>query len=77
MIEKLKVLEKKQKDRNKNFKEFKKSKQPNLTVNEIHKKYSKFRRDKWSLYRRIRRQKTLIGFQQNVVNIIIPVKQEV
>ena len=77
MIEKLKVLEKKQKDRIKNFQEFKKSKQPDLTVNEIYKKYSKFRQDKWKLYRRIRRQKALIGFQQNVVNIIIPVKQEV
>lgn len=77
MIEKLKQLEKKQKDRIKNFKEFKKSKQPDLTVNEIYKKYSKFRQDKWKLYRRIRRQKQLIGFQQNVVNIIIPVKQEV
>ena len=77
MIDKLKKLEKKQKDRNKNYQEFKKSKQPDLTVIEIYKKYSKFRRDKWSLYRRIRRQKSLIGFQQNVVNIIIPVKQDV
>ena len=77
MIEKLKKLEKQQKDRSKDFKEFKISKQPDLTVNEIHKNYTKFRRDKWRLYRRIRKQKQLIGFQQNVVNIIIPVKQEV
>jgi len=77
MINKLKNLEKKQKDRNTNFKEFKISKQPDLTVTEIHKKYTKFRRDKWRLYRRIRRQKALIGFQQNVVNIIIPIKQDV
>jgi len=77
MVEKLKKLEKQQKDRSKNFKEFKKSKFPNKTVCEIHKEFTKFRRKKWLLYRRIRRQKALIGFQQNVVNIIIPVKQEV
>ena len=77
MIEKLKKIEKQQKDRRKDFKEFKKSKQPDLTVDEIQKKYSKFRRGKWQLCRRIRRQKALIGFQQKVVNIIIPVKQEV
>jgi G3E family GTPase len=77
MIEKLKKLEKQQKDRYKGFKEFKISKQPDLTVNEIQKKYTKFRRGKWRLYRRIRKQKSLIGFQQNVINIIIPVKQEV
>ena len=77
MIEKLKQLEKKQKDKNKNFQEFKKSKHPDLTAREIYKKYCKIRDDKWKLYRRIRRQKTLIGFQQNFVNIIIPVKQEV
>ena len=77
MVEKLKKLEKQQKDNRKEFKEFKKSKQPDLTVNEIHNMWSKFRRGKWQLYRRIRRQKALIGFQQKVVNIIIPVKQEV
>ena len=77
MVEKLKKLEKQQKDKRKEFKEFKKSKQPDLTVNEIHNMWSKFRRSKWQLYRRIRRQKALIGFQQNVVNIIIPVKQDV
>tara|TARA_Y100001970_G_C14259451_1_gene878599 strand:- start:1646 stop:2161 length:516 start_codon:yes stop_codon:yes gene_type:complete len=77
MIEKLKKIEKQQKDRNKKFKEFKKSKYPDKTASEIQKEYCKFRREKWRLYRRIRRQKALIGFQQNVVNIIIPVKQEV
>jgi len=77
MIEKLKDLEKKQKDRIAEFKEFKISKQPDLTVSEINKKFCKFRQDKWRLYRRIRRQKALIGFQQNVVNIIIPVKQDI
>ena len=77
MIEKLKELEKKQKDRIAEFKEFKISKQPDLTVSEINKKFCKFRQDKWRLYRRIRRQKALIGFQQNVVNIIIPVKQDI
>ena len=77
MIEKLKNLEKKQKDRIAEFKEFKISKQPELTVSEINKKFCKFRQDKWRLYRRIRRQKALIGFQQNVVNIIIPIKQDI
>jgi hypothetical protein len=76
-IEKLKILEKKQKDRIAEFKKFKISKQPDLTVNEINKKFYKFKQEKWRLYRRIRRQKTLIGFQQNVVNIIIPIKQHV
>ena len=77
MIKKLIELETLQKDRYKNFKEFKKSKQPDLLVNDIWKKYKYFRSTKWRLHRRIRRQKQLIGFQQNVVNIIIPVKQEV
>ena len=77
MIEKIKILEKQQKDRGKNFKEFKKTKFPDKTAQEIYKEYIKFRQDKWKLFRRIRRQKALIGFQQNVVNIIIPIKQEV
>lgn len=77
MIEKLKKIEKQQRDRSKDFKEFKKSKFADKTVSEIYKEYTQFRRDKWRLYRRIRRQKALIGFQENVVNIIIPVKQEV
>tara|TARA_Y100000389_G_scaffold188563_1_gene211308 strand:+ start:85 stop:498 length:414 start_codon:yes stop_codon:yes gene_type:complete len=77
MIEKLKKIEKQQKERRKNFKEFKKTKFPDKTADEIYKKHIKFRRDRWRIHRRIRRQKALIGFQQNVVNIIIPVKQEV
>ena len=77
MIKTLKKSEKQQKDRGKNFKEFKKSKQPDLTVHEIQKKYAKFRRDKWILERRIRKQKILLGFQQNIINIIIPVKETI
>ena len=77
MIEKLKKIEKIQKDRSKNFKEFKTTKFPDKTAAEIYKEYIKFRSDKWRFYRRIRRQKALIGFQQKIVNIIIPVKQEI
>ena len=40
------------------------------TANEIYLTWCRFRRGKWQLYRRIRRQKALIGFQQKVVNII-------
>ena len=77
MIEKLKKMEKQEKERNKNFKEFKKSKNSNKTVAQIYKEYVGFRRKKWDLSRRIKRQKTLIGFQHNIINIIIPIKQEV
>lgn len=77
MIGKLKKIENQQKERIKNFKDFKKTKFPDKTADEIYKEYMKFRRDKWRFYRRIRRQKALIGFQQNVVNIIIPVKQDI
>ena len=77
MIEKLKNIEKQQKDRSKNFQEFKKTKFPNKTANQIYKEYIKFRQDKWKLYRRIKRQKALIGFQQNIINIIIPVKETI
>ena len=77
MVKKLKKLEVLDKERAKEFKEFKASKIPDLTVQQIQKKYSNFRRKRWQMYRRIRRQKTLIGFQQNITNIIIPVKQVV
>ena len=77
MIEKLKKMEKQEKERNKNFKEFKKSKNSNKTAAQIYKEYVGFRRKKWELSRRIKRQKTLIGFQHNIINIIIPIKQEV
>ena len=77
MIGKLKKIENQQKERIKNFKDFKKTKFPDKTADEIYKEYMKFRRDKWRFYRRIRRQKALIGFQQNIVNIIIPVKQDI
>ena len=70
-------MEKQEKERNKNFKEFKKSKNSNKTVAQIYKEYVGFRRKKWDLSRRIKRQKTLIGFQHNIINIIIPIKQEV
>jgi len=77
MIEKLKKLEKQNKERTKDFKEFKKGKFPDKTVIELHKEYCKFRRKKYIINHKIRRQKTLIGFQHNVIDIIIPVKQSV
>ena len=46
-------------------------------MTELYKEYCNFRRKKWRIYRRIRRQKTLIGFQHNIIDIIIPVKQTV
>lgn len=76
MIERLKKMEEKYINICKKFKKFKGSKSE-LTVHEIHKKYVKYRRDRWSLQRRIRSQKALIGYQNNIVNIIIPVKQGV
>lgn len=77
MIEKLKKLEKQDLERKKNFNEFKKTKFTDKTSSQIYKMYIDFRNKKWRLARRIKRQKMLIGFQQKVVNIIIPVKEEV
>ena len=77
MVEKLKKMEKKFKENSKSFKEFKKSKNLDLTVTQIHKKYYDYKRLNWHLKQKIRKQKILIGFQQNVVNIIIPIKKEI
>ena len=76
-VKKLKKLEELDKKRKKEFKEFKNSKLPDLTANQINKKFCGFRRKKWQLCRKIRKQRILIGFQQNIINIIIPVKQNV
>ena len=75
MVKKLKKMEETDKKRRKDFIQFKKSKFSDQTAGQLHTTYCRFRRGKWRNRRNIRRQKLLIGFQQNVVNIIIPVKQ--
>ena len=75
MVIRLKKWEKKNKILIKETKEIKESKHPNLTGAQIWKKLITFRRKKWGYERKIRRLKELIGFQQNITNIIIPVKQ--
>ena len=75
MVIRLKKWEKKNKILIKETKEIKESKHPNLTGAQIWKKLITFRRKKWGYERKIRRLKELIGFQQTITNIIIPVKQ--
>ena len=75
MVIRLKKWEEKQRILIKEIKETKESKHPNLTGIQIWKKFTKLRTKKWRISNRIRRLKELIGFQQNITNIIIPVKQ--
>ena len=75
MVMKLKKWEEKQRILIKEIKETKESKHPHLTGMQIWRKFRKLRTKKWRIYRQIRNLKELIGFQQNITNIIIPIKQ--
>ena len=55
----------------KEIKEMKEAKHPNLTGIQIWQKFTKLRTKKWRTRFHIRRLKELIGFQQNITNIII------
>ena len=76
-VEKLKKMEDNEIKFKKDFKNFKESKHPDLTVNEIMKKHNNYNIKQWKIHNNIKLQKELIGFQQNIVNIIIPVKKEI
>ena len=75
MVIRLKKWEEKQRILIKEIKETKESKHPHLTGMQIWRKFRKLRTKKWRIYRQIRNLKELIGFQQNITNIIIPIKQ--
>ena len=77
MITQLKKLETKKKDIASRLKNFKKEIHPNLTGRQVYSNISKWRGEGNFLSRKIRRHKMLIGFQQNITNIIIPIKMEV
>jgi len=76
-VEKLKKMEEKYKKFKTDIKEFKNKIHTDLTAKQIIKKSHDSCHNNWRLYNRIRTQKELIGFTQKIVNIIIPVKQEV
>ena len=73
----LKKLETKKKDIASRVKNFKKEIHPDLTGRQVYNNINKWRREGQCLSRKIRRHKMLIGFQQNITNIIIPIKMEV
>lgn len=77
LVSDLKKLEEKNSKLIKDFKNFKKSSFPDLTVSEIIKKHKIIKRNKFNLQWTIRRQKELIGFQHTITNIIIPIKEMV
>jgi|SaaInlStandDraft_1057018.scaffolds.fasta_scaffold67352_2 hypothetical protein len=77
MVKKLKKLENKKKESVKEKKIFKENKHPDLTGIQIFRHIIKLRGKIWSLERSIRRHKQLIGFQQNITNIILPIKMGV
>jgi uncharacterized protein (UPF0335 family) len=77
MITQLKKLETKKKDIASRVKNFKKEIHPDLTGRQVYNNINKWRREGQCLSRKIRRHKMLIGFQQNITNIIIPIKMEV
>jgi hypothetical protein len=74
MIKHLKKIEEKHKDNCKQQKEFRKQKHPDLTGSQVYSTIIKYRRRGWKTRVQIRRYKELIGFQQRITNIIIPVK---
>ncbi len=76
-IEKLKKIREEDKKFKEEFKKFKSTKHPELTAAQIYKQYMTHRKKKWANIRKIRRHKTLIGFQNIARTIIIPIKQEV
>jgi hypothetical protein len=76
LVDRLKNWEKKNKDIIKDIKKLKTDKHIELTGKEVLNQYKKLRRRRWTVRYKIRRLKELIGFQQNITNIIIPIKHE-
>ena len=76
-IERLKKMEDKLKEFKADLKEFKNKIHTDLTAKQILTKNSSLNTANWHLKHKIRTQKELIGFQQQIIKIIIPVKQEV
>ena len=75
----IKKLEEKEKKIKKEFQDFKKNIPPdNLTVKQIVTKYNDMRSKTYKIKWKLRKKKQLIGFSSNnIINIIIPVKQNV
>ena len=77
MVERLKKIEEIKNNHVNEFKTFKNNIHSDLTGVQIYRKYCNYRRKKWTLDRRIRKHKMLIGFQNKTKTIIIPVKETV
>ncbi len=76
-VEQLKKMEEYLKNFKEEYKEFKNKIHTNFTAKQIITKSRNYSLKSWRLTNKIRTQKELIGFSQNIVNIIIPVKQEI
>jgi len=76
-VEKLKKIEEQFKKFKDELIEFKNKIHTDLTARQIITKSRNYSLKNWRLNNRIRTQKELIGFTQKIVNIIIPVKQEI
>lgn len=76
-VEQLKKMEEYLKNFKEEYKEFKNKIHTNITAKQIITKSRNYSLKSWRLTNKIRTQKELIGFSQNIVNIIIPVKQEI
>ncbi len=76
-VNRLKKIEEKHKVIVQDLKKFKIDKHIEMTGKEVVDRFNKLRRKRWSLRWKIRRLKELIGFQQNITNIIIPIKHEI
>ena len=78
-INDIKKLEEKEKKMKKEFQDFKNNKpSDNLSVKQIVTKYNDMRSRNCKMKWKLRRKKQLIGFSSNnIINIIIPVKQNV
>jgi len=76
-VEQLKKMEEYLKNFKEEYKEFKNKIHTNFTAKQIITKSRNYSLKSWRLTNKIRTQKELIGFNQKIVNIIIPVKQEI
>lgn len=76
-VEKLKKMEENFKNFKEDYKEFMNTTHTDLTAKQIITKSRTNSIKNWRLYNKIITQKELIGFSQPIINIIIPVKQEI
>ena len=74
---KLAKMEIKYKKLSKEIQHFRKSKQPELTINQIITKCRRFRGRKWKLRRNINNLKEFIGLTNPEIQIIIPIRVEI